>query len=85
MEHCENKTLAEFIRQYKSKGSNIPEDVLFFIDFYFSQIVIRAISCLIHGLYTFYKQRMVHYNIKPENILVDNNYIFKLGVFTYLI
>jgi serine/threonine protein kinase len=43
-------------------------------------VIVNILNCIIRGLYSFYKQRIAHHDIKPENIFRDKDYIFKLGI-----
>jgi len=71
MEHMNNKDLKHFIRKFLSKNPDISEPLVAFF-----------ILEIIDGLKYLKDSSIIHRDIKPENIMIDSNYIAKIGDFS---
>ena len=72
IEYIGNGNMKNFIEAHKKVGSHIPEEQLWNI----------FLQCM-KGLSFLHKMRVIHINIKPENLLMDNNMTIKLGNFGF--
>ena len=72
IEYIENGDMKSFIEAHKKEGRYIPEEDLWNIFF----------QCM-KGLSFLHKNRVIHRNIKPENLFIDNNMTIKLGGFEF--
>ena len=70
MEYCSGGSLKEIIEEYKKKGDYIPENM-----------VVKFMEQILSGVMTLHKNRILHKNLKPGNILVDANGNLKLSDF----
>ena len=70
VENAENGDLDEFIQSHKKMRMHIPEDELWSI----------FLQCM-QGLTYVHDMGVIHRDIKPKNILMDNNMTIKLGDF----
>ena len=70
MEFSENGDLKGLIETYKSLNKHIPEEMLWNI----------FLQCM-EGLCYIHQKNIIHRDIKPKNILIDNNMIIKIGDF----
>ena len=70
MEFSENGDLNKFIKTYKSLNKHLPEEILWNI----------FLQCM-EGLCYIHYKKIIHRDIKPKNILIDNNMIIKIGDF----
>ena len=70
VENAENGDMADFIQSYKESGKHIPEKDLWSI----------FLQCM-QGLTYVHKMGVIHRDIKPGNILMDNNMNIKIGDF----
>ena len=70
IENAENGDMKNFIDAHKKTGRPIPEDELWSI----------FLQCM-QGLTYIHKMGVIHRDIKPGNILMDNNMTIKLGDF----
>ena len=70
IEFSENGDLKGFIKTYKSLNKHIPEEMLWNI----------FLQCM-EGLCYIHHKNIIHRDIKPDNILIDNNMIIKIGDF----
>lgn len=71
MEHMTNKDLKYFIRKFLSKNQFISEPLVAFF-----------ILEIIEGLKYLKESSIIHRDIKPENIMIDSNYVAKIGDFS---
>ena len=70
MEFCEYNDLRAFIDKYKQKKELIPESV------------IRTISREIcNGIKEIHSKKVIHRDLKPDNIFISNDYKIKIGDF----
>ena len=70
IENAENGDLSDFIKSHRKTGRHIPEDELWSI----------FLQCM-QGLTYVHEMGVIHRDIKPGNILMDNNMTIKLGDF----
>ena len=70
MEFCGEKNLKQFIADYKNKDLLIKEDII-------SSIIAQI--CL--GLKEIHKNKLIHRNLTPDNIFIDENNNIKIGDF----
>ena len=70
MEFSENGDLNGLIETYKSLNKHIPEEMLWNI----------FLQCM-EGLCYIHHKNIIHRDIKPKNIFIDNNMIIKIGDF----
>ena len=70
IENAENGDLHDFIESHRETGIHIPEDELWSI----------FLQCM-QGLTYVHEMGVIHRDIKPGNILMDNNMTVKLGDF----
>ena len=70
VENAENGDMKNFINAHKKSGIHIPEEGLWSI----------FLQCM-KGLAYVHKMGVIHRDIKPGNILMDNNMTFKIGDF----
>ena len=70
IEFTENGDLKGLIKTYKSLNKHIPEEMLWNI----------FLQCM-EGLCYIHQKNIIHRDIKPDNILIDNNMIIKIGDF----
>ena len=70
IEFAENGDLSEFINTYKAFNNRIPEEILWNIFF----------QCM-DALSYIHSKKIIHRDIKPGNIFMDNNMFIKIGDF----
>ena len=70
MEYAGDKNLKQFINYYKNNTQLIPEDIIIYI-----------IYQLIKGLQDIHKNNLIHRDLTPDNIFIDNNFKIKIGDF----
>ena len=70
MEYCGEKNLKQFIDDYRNKNQLIEENIICFI---ITQI------CL--GLKDIHKNYLIHRDLTPDNIFIDENNLIKIGDF----
>ena len=70
MEYCKNGDLRNFIEIHKEEKKFINQNVLY-----------KIILDIISGLKYIHDKKIVHRNLKPENILIDKYYTIKIGDF----
>ena len=70
MEYGGDMDLKKFIKSYKNKSELIDED-----------IIIDIILQICKGLKEIHKNKIIHRDLTPDNIFIDNNYKIKIGYF----
>ena len=70
MEYAGDKNLKQFIVDYKKKSQLIPEDIIYYI-----------ILQLVKGLQDIHKNRLIHRDLTPDNIFINENNEIKIGDF----
>ena len=70
MEYAGDKNLKQFINYYKNNTQLIPEDIIIYI-----------IYQLVKGLQDIHKNNLIHRDLTPDNIFIDNNKKIKMGDF----
>ena len=70
MEYAGDKNLKQFINYYKNNTQLIPEDIIIYI-----------IYQLVKGLQDIHKNNLIHRDLTPDNIFIDNNKKIKIGDF----
>ncbi|KAJ5067516.1 camk family protein kinase [Anaeramoeba ignava] len=70
MEYCEGGDLHKMIQKHKKKNTFIKESKIWKI---FTQIILALFEC--------HRKRILHRDIKPDNIFLDNQKNIKLGDF----
>eukprot|EP00826_Nyctotherus_ovalis_P056708 TRINITY_DN770_c0_g2_i3.p1 TRINITY_DN770_c0_g2~~TRINITY_DN770_c0_g2_i3.p1 ORF type:complete len:460 (+),score=123.50 TRINITY_DN770_c0_g2_i3:123-1502(+) len=73
MECCESENLRHVLEEYKRNGRSLQEDK-----------VIRYMAQILQGMKHIHSSKMLHYNLKPENILLDNSGDLKITDFGLL-
>lgn len=71
MEYCDGGSLANIIEAHKKEKKFIPEDD-----------VLKYMSQMLLGIDYVHQNRMIHWNLKPSNILVDSKGNLKISDFT---
>jgi len=72
MEYCENNNLNSYINNYINKNQQIPESFIWKVAYQ----VLNALK------YLHIEKKIVHKDIKPENLFLDKNEDIKLGDFS---
>ena len=71
MSECvEGTNLESFVKIMKSQGGRIPQE-----------LIIKIFKQILKGLVYLHSQNIIHRNIKPDNILIDENYNIKITGF----
>lgn len=72
MEYCEKNNLNSYINQYINNNNQIPESFIWKVTYQ----VLNALK------YLHIEKKIVHKDIKPENLFLDKNEDIKLGDFS---
>ena len=70
MDYAGEKNLKDFIENYKNENELIPEN-----------IIINIIKQICKGLYDIHKNNLIHRDLTPDNIFIDENTNIKIGDF----
>ena len=70
MEYVEGKNLKQFIQDFKNKGQLINE-----------RIITNIIEQICFGLRDLHDSKIIHRDLTPDNIFIDENYNIKIGDF----
>jgi len=70
MEYVRGKNLKQFIEDFKNKGQLIEE-----------KIITKIIEQICFGLRDIHDENIIHRDLTPDNILIDENYKIKIGDF----
>jgi serine/threonine protein kinase len=73
MEYCSNGTLGNMIEQQKISDIPIPEDRVW-----------KIISQFFITLWVMNKENIAHFNLKDNNIFIDNEHNIKLGLYLFI-
>jgi serine/threonine protein kinase len=74
LEYCNGGTLLDLINQYNHTGDNIPDGIIW-----------EIVASLASALSELQNLRIIHRDIKPDNILLHNERIWKLGILLFLL